>query len=272
MKRQFQSPVNPGLSEGWGRVTRFAGELLFPPRCGGCGALMPAFSPESTAICADCAVLWDEALAEGRALAAKHREPVFLLPYHSGRSDGMPEGLLYRVKHEGDPRLFRYLARNLEPAVRKALGSDRLTDTLRGDIPLFSYPPRRKSAVRENGFDQAERLARALAAACDGEYASLLRRTRRGRAEQKTLGAVERKANATLAYALRPSAVPLFRGRTVVLCDDLYTTGSTLRACADLLLASGAKRVIPVTVAKTVGKATPPTPEGENHGEKTELP
>ena len=233
---------------------------------------MPPFSQESTVVCADCASLWEEALAEGRALAAELREPVFLLPYHSGRTDGMPERLLYRVKHEGDPRLFRFLARELAPAVRRALGSDRLTDTLRGDIPLFSYPPRRKSAVREDGFDQAERLARALSAACDGECRSLLRRTRRGRAEQKTLDAAERRTNAALAYALRPSAVPLLRGRTVVLCDDLYTTGSTLRACADLLEAAGAKRVILVTVAKTAGKATPHTPEGENHGEKTELP
>ena len=116
---------------------------------------------------------------------------------------------------------------------------------------LFTYPPRRRAAVRKDGFDQAERLARALAIACEGEFASLIRRTRRGRQEQKRLDAAERADNAALAYELADVDPSILRDRIVVLCDDLRTTGATLNRCAELLIRAGARGVILSTVAVT---------------------
>jgi predicted amidophosphoribosyltransferase len=116
---------------------------------------------------------------------------------------------------------------------------------------LFTYPPRRRSAVREDGFDQARRLAKALAVACDGDFAPLIRRTHRKSKEQKTLNAAEREVNATSSYILSDTAAEIVRDRTVVICDDLCTTGATLNRCAALLVESGARSVILCTVART---------------------
>ena len=116
---------------------------------------------------------------------------------------------------------------------------------------LFTYPPRRRSAVREDGFDQAQRLAKALAGACDGDFAALIRRTHRKAREQKTLNAEERAVNATSSYILADKAAEAVRDRTVVICDDLCTTGATLNRCAALLVEAGARSVILCTVART---------------------
>lgn len=228
------------------RSAELTRDLLFPPRCVGCGDLLPPFVSKATVFCPLCRTAWETSCAEGTRLYHEQgsASPVFLVPYYSGRTDGVPERVIYHLKHEGRPRVFRFVAERLSHRVLQALGD---TD---GTV-LFTYPPRRRSALREDGFDQAERLARALSETCGGKLVPLLCRTRRGRAEQKTLTAAERRVNAGLAYVLNEKNVPALKGRTVVLCDDLCTTGATLEACAILLYEGGAARVLLVTVART---------------------
>ena len=164
----------------------------------------------------------------------------------------MPEKLIYHVKHQGDPRVFAFVAERMAPRLLHTAAAlpTRLAEGEDQPI-LFTYPPRRPSAVREDGFDQAERLAKALAVACEGDFVSLIRRTHRKAKEQKTLTAEEREVNATSAYVLSPKASAIVRDRTVVICDDLCTTGATLGRCATLLVEAGARSVILCTVART---------------------
>ncbi len=241
------------LSKGL-NITR---SLLFPPRCVGCGELLEPFAATPEVFCPLCRTAWESAVTEAAADAATAagRGLVYLVHYRPGRTDGVPERLIYHIKHAGDRRVFSFVAARLAPRVletaatlptRKAEGEDKPL--------LFTYPPRRRSAVSEDGFDQAKRLAEALAKACDGEFASLIRRTIRGRAEQKTLDAEGRAQNAASAYVLSDKAPDIVRDRTVVICDDLCTTGATLNRCAELLVAAGARSVILCTVAKTGGK------------------
>ena len=87
--------------------------------------------------------------------------------------------------------------------------------------------------------------------ACDGDFAALIRRTHRKAREQKTLNAAERSVNATSSYILSDKAAEAVRDRTVVVCDDLCTTGATLGRCAEMLVEAGARSVILCTVART---------------------
>ncbi len=256
-------------------------DLFFPPRCAVCGELLPPFAHESgdaSVFCPACRAVWDEARlnAAEAAAASTVAGHAYLVHYRGGQTDGVPERFIFHLKHQGDPRAFAYAARALtlgvgvavasaegEAALRAMPAMPAMPETLTAEVAapvqegstppiLYTYPPRRRAAVRTDGFDQAERLTRALAREMDGEFVRLLRRTRRPAAEQKTLHADERTANATHAYVLRQDAADRVRGRTVVLCDDLATTGATLRACAQLLTDAGAAAVVLATVGQTI--------------------
>ena len=190
--------------------------------------------------------------AADHAAADAGRGLVYLVHYRPGHADGVPEKLIYHIKHQGDPRVFAFVAERLAPRLLDAAAALPTRAPVGEDKPLlFTYPPRRRSAVREDGFDQAQRLAKALAVACDGDFAALIRRTHRKAREQKTLNAEERAVNATSSYILADKAAEAVRDRTVVICDDLCTTGATLNRCAALLVEAGARSVILCTVART---------------------
>jgi predicted amidophosphoribosyltransferase len=73
---------------------------------------------------------------------------------------------------------------------------------------------------------------------------------RRDTAPQTGLSAASRRANLRGAFAVRQRARVV--GRTVVLVDDVLTTGATAHACARELLSAGAAEVHLVTVARVV--------------------
>ncbi len=265
-----------------------ARDLLFPPRCAACGTLLPPFDG-TTALCPDCRSAWDEArlsAAEASALSAVAGH-AYLVDYRTGRTDGVPERFIFHLKHKGDPRAFAFAAKGLSMGVRVALSAAEAASPASSERedpsapvfhasperggpsakrrgrgspvpPLYTYPPRRRAGMREDGFDQADRLARALSRELDGEFVPLLRRTRTPAEEQKTLDAEGRTENATHAYTLRRGVSDRVRGRTVVLCDDLSTTGATLDACARLLTDAGAAAVVKVTVGQTADRGQMP--------------
>jgi len=111
-------------------------------------------------------------------------------------------------------------------------------------VPLH---PRRR---RERGFNQAELLARALAARLtrECEPAALVRR--RETRPQAGLTAAARRRNVAGAFAVRRQA--RVAGRLVVLVDDVVTTGATVAACAHALRAAGAREVRLVSAARVV--------------------
>lgn len=95
------------------------------------------------------------------------------------------------------------------------------------------------------GFNQAEILARALAAGTGLPLRSLLRRTRpTGHQARRKRG--ERLRAVQGAFRARPAPNP---PPIVYLVDDLFTTGATLEACARALKAAGVQRVVGVVLA-----------------------
>ncbi len=227
-----------------------AQDLFFPPCCATCGERLPIGC--ETIFCPTCGEAWDDAriVAAERASESAAAGHAFVVLYRSGKTDGVPERFIFHLKHKGDMRAFDLAARCLSMGVRVALLSvdDPHTDTR---SPVFTYAPRSRAAIRKDGFDQAARIARRLARIMDGEFVSLLRRDEDITYEQKKLDASGRRKNAAASYALRRRTAARVRGRTVVLCDDLSTTGATLRRCRKLLMRAGAAHVVFATVAET---------------------
>jgi ComF family protein len=107
-------------------------------------------------------------------------------------------------------------------------------------VPVPLHPARRRS----RGFNQADDLSRHI-----GLPVVLALKRVRHTETQTALPAIERHANVADAFRVTRHAQRL-RGRSVVLIDDVRTTGATLEACAAALRASGVREVFALTAAR----------------------
>ena len=110
--------------------------------------------------------------------------------------------------------------------------------------------PLHKSRLRQRGFNQTVILGNIL----KKKYhlplrANILQRTTHT-PPQVTLPVKERKANMRNAFKVNePGSV---EGKTILLLDDVYTTGATMNECARILKKSGASRVDGFVIARAV--------------------
>ncbi|MCL4771766.1 MAG: ComF family protein, partial [Burkholderiaceae bacterium] len=102
--------------------------------------------------------------------------------------------------------------------------------------------------LRERGFNQALLLARILAPAKTD--ATLLLRLHDTQA-QSNLGRAQRLRNLQGALAVDPLRAAALQGRSVLLVDDVMTTGATLQAAALALRQAGARTVSALVFART---------------------
>lgn len=230
-------------------------DALFPPRCSACPRFSrarfcsrhaPTAVPLKPPFCRVCGSPFDP-LAKHDPLCAPCREAKH--SFEAARSawvyDGAPRDAIHRFKYGGKSAL----AARLAPVLLDLLSTD---DVLSGHefdgvvaVPLH---PRRE---RKRGFNQSELLGRALARELEVPFLPLLRRIR-ATPPQVGLSAKERGQNVQGAFALSPRETEPVNQR-ILLVDDVYTTGSTLRECAAVLLRAGAPSVCALTLARQVG-------------------
>ena len=163
------------------------------------------------------------------------------------RYDSGSRGLVLAFKHadrtQNAPAFAAWMAR---------AGADALA---RADL-LVPVPLHWTRLVRRR-FNQAALLARALSKRTGVPFApDLLARVRMTRT-QGDLTRAQRRRNVRGAFQVRATA-PL-RGKTVVLIDDVMTTGATFEACARALRRAGAREVRALALARVVrpGEGTP---------------
>lgn len=113
------------------------------------------------------------------------------------------------------------------------------------DARAVSFVPASPSAFRRRGWDHAETLAKAYAEAAGLPLVRLFDRP--VARDQRKLTRTERFANMRRAVRMLPEAVP---PGSVILVDDVYTTGSTLFAATEALRGRGTERVFCITFAR----------------------
>lgn len=211
-------------------------DLALPPACGGCGT-------EGAVLCPRClrplAARSDRPGGTPLGLPSDVPAPLLQLEWYAPFA-GPVRRALHALKYGGERRLAVPLGAALAARWRQAgAGGDLL-------VPVSVHAER----ARDRGYDQAVLLADAAASSLAIPAALVLERGRATVAHYH-LDRSARAENVAGAFRLRDAtARRIVAGGWVVLVDDIVTTGATLAAGAEALLAVGAGAVSAVTVAR----------------------
>lgn len=231
---------------GWGKEVQ---ELLFPNRCPVCmdiavprGRLICDVCRDKLpliegAVCMKCGKPLDQVEKEFCGDCVRYVrsfvQGISLMPYQKE----IVHRLMMGVKYRNARQLLDYPCQVMGERYRRkveAWGVDALVP-----VPLHG------SKRRIRGFNQAEEIARRLGTAWDIPVDGTLLYRKKKTLPQKELSTENRFRNLRDAFGVTEEK----RYRTVLLVDDIYTTGSTMESGARALLKSGVERVFAASLA-----------------------
>ena len=150
------------------------------------------------------------------------------------------EDLIHHMKYQRGMKLARLLGRLMGEAVNSLL-------VLNADAVLLPVPLH-KTRRRERGYNQSELLSDGFREIVQMDYQKNILARKKNTSTQTKLDAEARQRNVHEAF--RVNRLPAVQGRTVLVLDDVSTTGATLNSCARCLKEAGAKNVIGLTLAR----------------------
>lgn len=245
-------PHWPGKSLQWlGRVVL---DQLYPPGCAGCGAPLQ----NGDGLCATCFAGLKPITAplcpvlglpfandpgpQARSVEALADPPPFDRARAAVSYGEVAGRLVSRMKYGDRPELARFCARLMAGAGREFWDKG----------PLLVPVPLHASRQRARRYNQSLLLAQALARITGLDVDPYLVRRHRRTRQQVGLSGDGRQRNVQGAFSAHPDALVRLKGRPVVLIDDVYTTGATVKAVTRALKRGGAEHVDVLVFARVV--------------------
>ncbi len=204
-------------------------ELIFPPRCMFCSTVVPI----GNCVCSKCACSITPKTFVRTILEFGEENIDCISPF---KYSGKVREAIWSFKFRGRKHYAKYFAKVIS---REILNIYKNFDVVTA-VPLSEL------RVRQRGYNQSECLARLIAKSLGVKYDDLLIKTKEN-FPQHTLTLNERFENVKGVY--RVSNIREVRNKNILLCDDVVTTGSTLKECAKMLKLFGAKSVTCCTIA-----------------------
>ena len=224
-------------------LLRICADVVFPPVCHSCNARLPHGDSIACPACLAAIVPvdeWDDAYREAFERLKEERTVSDFVAAWYFEQEGPLRALIPRLKIGGITSIGLEFGRVLGERIRDAgLGESDIV------VPL----PLHVSRMRERGFNQCELIARGVSAVTGRPLRTDLLRRTRFTPSQTPLGHLERRKNVQDAFGLRAHAPHEIAGRSVLLVDDVVTTGATMRSCAGALHGAGVRAVIACAVA-----------------------
>lgn len=153
--------------------------------------------------------------------------------------DSPVQNALHTLKYRRNMGIGDALARQMADFVRN----------LRWDVDLLIPVPLGKKRLKERGYNQVDLIARPLAYELGLQYAPHGLWKSRETRSQVGLNVSQRRENVSKVYQAEGKVV---NGKSILLMDDVATTGSTIQSGAETLLSAGARAVYAVTVARAL--------------------
>ncbi len=230
-------------------------DLLFPEKCACCGAYLTEENESScTDVCNDCAGAVFRVLppycphcfrGKDSCRCYKQRPLAFdrlITPFYY---EGAVRNAIMRMKFDGKESVARFLGREL--------GAEVETRCYGYPIDIVTCVPASPESLASRGFNQSRSIAENLGLSSESfpfivpDYSLLVKR--KSDAVQHRLGARGRFRNIEGSFELNRNRDVL--GKTILLVDDIMTTGATADECARVLKFAGADKVLLATAALT---------------------
>ena len=239
-------------------MTDFVKNLVAPPKCVGCGERLSIFDDSyKKAFCDNCRSDWERAkrlVCSGCNLEnvdcicrSKNIKDTRILSLIKFGKSAKCDRLIYALKRRNNKRLFDFASDELYNRLR----NEELMLGLELKDVVFTNVPRSVRNKNKSGFDHAQILAKSLAERTDGEYQKLILRRLGGRS-QKKLDKEARQKNVKKRFSFNKRKD--IDGKTVILIDDVLTTGATASECIKVLRENGAGNVILLVIARSEKK------------------
>lgn len=216
------------IQEGITKIWSFVLDCIFPQSCLGCGQ-------DDIFLCNNCrTTITSPGYFEepGHQITALQS----LTKYeHGSVTSNLIESLKYNFSANARAEITQWITNSTE-----------ILHTIEADliIPIPLHPRRQA----ERGFNQAQIIARPVATYLNKPLVITALCRVKSTKQQALLGKIERAKNTAGAFSVQKKNA--IQGKTCLLVDDVYTTGSTMQAAAKALLDAGAAKVIGFTLAR----------------------
>ncbi len=215
-------------------------EFVSKGLCRDCWNTIPSIQPP---MCVLCGIPFQENLTK-ESLPHRCSDCIENPPaYDSVRSYGAYRGKLkdgiHSFKYDGNKAAGKELGKLLYITFSRY--------TKFGGVDFITFAPLHHKRKKERGFDQASILGKELSDRTGLSFKRFLRRIKNTK-PQTELTKAQRKKNVRGAFS--PVNKRKLEGRDLLIVDDVYTTGATLRECSKELKEAGAEKILVLTVAR----------------------
>lgn len=200
-----------------------------------CKSCMVKYEQHKERNCPYCAKRLSECFCSYKELKNHGIKNLAKVFRYSKAEQSMPSNyLIYSLKQDNRSDVLSLLSEELSCAILRSV------DISSGRF-IVTNVPRRRDAIVKFGYDHSEALARSVAKTLGLEYVRILK-SKSKKAQKSVYGKIERVRNAKFDYKC-PENLSL-KGKTVILIDDIVTTGASLCNCATLIRALRPKRIV----------------------------
>ncbi len=185
--------------------------------------------------CSRCSKILSECSCSNNFLKTHYTKKLIkVFRYVKHHENIAANSLIYSLKRDNREDVLSFLSCELEAAVRVSVPNP--------EKYIVTNVPRRRKAIKRYGIDHAALLAKALAKRLGCRYESYLKS--KSKLAQKTTYGEQRISNAEFDIKAKD-----LKGKSIIIVDDICTTGASIGSCAALLHSIGVKEIIGAVIS-----------------------